>query len=274
MRTCCRPSIANTRSRASRPSISSGRNEPIAPHLDELLRPTGDELTALGVSAFREGHHADAVVIYEAVLELMADQPAQRPAEAPYPHESCGGLARAGIGQTGRKGTRGSADCKKKKSWLLILWRTAEPAINSLSASGAWATGPQPKKSAKESLAAYDGAPKAEPVDPDMRRQSEDLLAALKAGKAPPPLAAIDGQAAIEAARDRYRAREALTKIGLKQPAAPLLDQLLGPAKPTKEVFDALDRQYREQGKPAIWFLPLNEPISPHLDELLGKPSK
>jgi hypothetical protein len=38
-------------------------------------------------------------------------------------------------------------------------------------------------------------------------------------------------------------------------------------------VLDALDRQSREQVKPAVWFLPLDEPIAPHLDELLGKPS-
>jgi len=49
-----------------------------------------------------------------------------------------------------------------------------------------------------------------------------------------------------------------------------LLDQTLRPAKPTKAVFDTLDRQYREQGKPSIWFLPIKEPIAPHLDELLG----
>jgi len=55
---------------------------------------------------------------------------------------------------------------------------------------------------------------------------------------------------------------------------APHLDQLLGPAKTVKEVLDGLDRQYHEQGKPAIWFLPLDEPISAHLDELLGKKSK
>ncbi len=60
---------------------------------------------------------------------------------------------------------------------------------------------------------------------------------------------------------------------GPKEATAPLLDQILGPARPTKEVLDALDRQYREQGKPPVWFLPLNEPIAPHLDELLGKPS-
>jgi hypothetical protein len=54
----------------------------------------------------------------------------------------------------------------------------------------------------------------------------------------------------------------------------PHLDQLLGPAKTVKEVLDSLDRQYRAQGRPAVWFLPLNEPIAPHLDELLGKLSR
>ena len=130
------------------------------------------------------------------------------------------------------------------------------------------------QRSAEESLAAYDRAPKANPVDPGIRQQSEELLAAVKDGKAPPPLAAIDAPAALEAARARYRAREALTKLPLNQKAAPLLDQILGPARPTKEVFDALDRQYREQGKPAVWFLPLDQPIAPHLDELLGKSPK
>jgi hypothetical protein len=53
-----------------------------------------------------------------------------------------------------------------------------------------------------------------------------------------------------------------------------LLDQVLGPARSTQEVFDGLDRYYREQGKPAVWFLPLDQPIGPHLDELLGKPTR
>ena len=119
------------------------------------------------------------------------------------------------------------------------------------------------QRSAEASLAAYDGAPKANPVDPALRRQSEEFLAAVKAGKAPPPLAKIDAPAALEAARARYRAREALAKLPLNQKAAPLLDQVLGPARSTQEVFDALDRYYREQGKPAVWFLPLDEPIAP-----------
>jgi hypothetical protein len=45
---------------------------------------------------------------------------------------------------------------------------------------------------------------------------------------------------------------------------------MLGPAESTQQVFERLDRQYREQNKSPIWFLPLNQPIAPHLDELLG----
>jgi hypothetical protein len=95
-------------------------------------------------------------------------------------------------------------------------------------------------------------------------------LTAVKVGKAPPPLVAIVAPAALEAARARYRAREELTKLPLKERAAPLLDQILGPAHSTQEILAALDRSYREQGKPAVWFLPLEEPMAPHVDQLLG----
>ena len=65
-----------------KPAVYSlGPKEPIAPHIDGLLLPTGDGLNARGVAAFRGGAHADAVVLYEAALELMADQPAKVPAK-------------------------------------------------------------------------------------------------------------------------------------------------------------------------------------------------
>ena len=63
---------------------------------------------------------------------------------------------------------------------------------------------------------------------------------------------------------------KSMIDLPLDQPIAPQLDKMLGPANSTKEVFEELDRQYREQNKPRIWYLPLSEPISPHLDELLG----
>ena len=52
-------------------------------------------------------------------------------------------------------------------------------------------------------------------------------------------------------------------------PIVPEVERLLGPAKPVAEVLASLDRRYKEQGKPQIYFLKPNEPIAPHLDELL-----
>jgi hypothetical protein len=92
----------------------------------------------------------------------------------------------------------------------------------------------------------------------------------VKAGKAPRQLPKIDAAAALAAARARMLAREELIRLPLSKEAAPLLDRVLGPARSTQDVFDALDRSYREQKKPAVWFLPLEEPIAPHLDQLLG----
>jgi tetratricopeptide (TPR) repeat protein len=122
------------------------------------------------------------------------------------------------------------------------------------------------QRHAEESLNLYGDDEAAAPL----KKQTEQLLADLKENKPLPPLAKVDTGAALEQARARFRARADLATLPLKQSALPLLDQMLGPAKSTKEVFETLDRQYREQGKPAIWFLPLSQPIAPHLDELLG----
>jgi tetratricopeptide (TPR) repeat protein len=246
-----------------------GPNEPIAPHIDELLRPTVDGLNWLGVDAFRGGANADAVVLFEAALALVGDKPVQLPAKLRTRTNRAAAWRELGLVEQARdelskllpelsKLPTGDSSVSGRALYHLALcqWRLGERAAAQMSAEG--------------SLAAYTGAPKEKPVDPAVRQQSEELLVALKNGKAPPPLAAIDATQSFEAARSRYRACEALTKLGLNEPACPLLDQILGPAKPTKEVFDTLDRQYREQGKPSIWFLPLTEPIAPNLNQLLG----
>jgi tetratricopeptide (TPR) repeat protein len=247
--------------------------EPIAPHLDGLLRPNADGLNALGGTAFDRGAHADAIVLYEAALGLMADGPPQAPEKLIARKDRAAALRELGLVEPARDELSGllpeldklpaeEALLKGRARYHLALcqWRLGDLAAA--------------RRSAEESLAAYDGAPEKEPVDPETRRQSEELLASLKGGKAPPPLAAIDAPAALEAARARSKARAALAALPLDQKAAPLLDQVLGPARPTKEVLEALDQQYRARGKPPVWFLPLNEPIAPHLDELLGKPSE
>jgi tetratricopeptide (TPR) repeat protein len=243
--------------------------EPIALYLDELLRPNGDEWNARGVAAYLKGAYADAIVFYDAALELTADQPAKLPTRLIVRMNGATALRELGQISQARDdlakllpeldqnpATESATKGRARFHLALCQWRLGDRA-------GA-------QKLAEASLAAYEGAPKSNPVDSVIHGQSEELLAALKAGNAPPPLAAVDAPAALEAARARYRVLEALTKLPLNEKAAPLLDQVLGPARSTQAVFDALDRAYREQGKPAVWFLPLNEPMAPHLDQLLG----
>ena len=53
-------------------------------------------------------------------------------------------------------------------------------------------------------------------------------------------------------------------------PIVPDVHRLLGLAKPVANVLASLDRQYKKQGRPAVYFLRSDEPIAPHLDQLLG----
>jgi tetratricopeptide (TPR) repeat protein len=201
--------------------------EPIAPHLDELLRPSEDRLNALGLAAFRAGAHAEAIVFYEAALELMAAQPALAPGKARARMNRAAAMRELGlITQARDELVRLLAELDQASA----LDSTAKGLARYHLALCQWRLGDRAsaRRSAEASLAAYDTAPKADPVDPALRQQSEELLAAVKAGKDPPPLAAIDAPAALETARARYRARAALTKLPLNQKTAPLLDQILG----------------------------------------------
>jgi hypothetical protein len=244
-------------------------NEPIAPYLDSLLQPNADCLNVQGEIASREGDYASAVVLFEAALGLAADQATPSMAKIRTRMNLAAARRELGMVKEARdelssvlpeleqiSGADASLIVRAHYQLAVCQWRLGEQAAA--------------QHLAEESLAACATASKSKPLDPRMRQQSEELLEALKNRKAPPPLPAINAQSAIEAARARYRAREALAKLPLDQKATPLLDQMLGPARPTKEVFDELDRQYRAQGKPAIWYLPLTEPISRHLDQLLG----
>jgi tetratricopeptide (TPR) repeat protein len=245
-------------------------NEPIAPYLDELCRPNVDALNVMGVTALQGRAPARAVVDFEAALELMAGRPATAPTKLWTRMNRAAALRELGLVEEARdelvkvipeieQNPDADALMKGRARYHLALcqWRLGDRAAA--------------ERSAEKSLAAYDRAPKPSPVDPALRRQSEELLADVKNGKVPPPPAAHNPAAELEAARAAYRAGEALAKLPLDQKTAPLVGQLLGPARSTAEVFEALDRQYREQGKPAVWFLPLDQPIAPHLDELLGK---
>ncbi len=186
-----------------------GPDEPIAQHLDNLLRPNGDELTARGLAAFNEGAHADSVVLCEAALDPMADQSVK-----PFAMLRTRILRAAALRELGLA----EKACNEISALMPELER-AEPEDASWNgrvryhlALCLWRLGAQAaaQKSAEDSLAAYDSALKVGAIDPALRPQSAELLAALKDGRIPPPQPAIDAPAAIEAARARHQAREAL----------------------------------------------------------------
>lgn len=237
----------------------------MAPHLEELLRPTPDSMNAAGVRAYRRGAHAEAIVHYEEALKLLADDPEQAATTFNTRMNRAAALRELGEVERAREelrrllsglneGEEISAVSQGRAGFHLALceWRLGDREAA--------------QREAEESLKAYGEASYLGAL----KQQSKQLLADLRDNKALSPLAKVDTAAALENARVRYRARAELATLPLNQSALPLIKQMLGRAASTEEVFETLDRQYREQGKPAVWLLPLSEPIAPHLDELLG----
>jgi phage tail protein X len=246
-------------------------DQPIAPHLDELCKPSPESLNFAAVSASDNGDHAGAIVLYEESLKLLAGRPDDVATAFTTRMNRAAALRELGELEQARdelrkllaglrEGDTITALAKGRARFHLALceWR-----LNDRDAA---------EREAEESLKEYGDDEAAAP----QKKQTEQLLADLKENKPLPPLAKIVGAAtaaeALEQARSRFQARADLAKLPLNQSALPLLDKILGPARSTKEVFETLDEEYRKAGKPRVWFLPLNEPIAPHLDELLGPP--
>lgn len=248
-------------------------SEPIAAHLEAFIKPNAMFLQGQGVGAYRSGRHADAVAFYDAALGVMDEDPKQSSSKQVVVMNRAAALRELGLVERARDELeKGFPDPDKLPRENATLTGRARYHL----ALCAWQLDGRDEavKLAEASLAASTAAPAGDPTEPALRKQSEDLLADLKAGKAPPPMPKIDANAALDAAHTRYRARVEFTKLPLDQKTEPLLDQMLGPAKSTKEVLDALDDGYRKANRPAVWFLPLDRPIAPELDELLGKPTK
>ena len=64
--------------------------------------------------------------------------------------------------------------------------------------------------------------------------------------------------------------RMTLEPSAVLEPMTPQVDRLLGRALPVEEVLATLDRQYRAEGRNAVYFLRPDQPVTVHLDELLG----
>jgi hypothetical protein len=216
-------------------------DQPIAAPLDDLLRPSAAGLDALAVDAYRGSEFADAIVLTEAALPLLANQPEQLPEMLKARMNHAAALRELGsVFEARDKLLKMLPEFDKLPAAALPLKGRASYHL----ALCQWLLGEKQaaQTSAARSLAAYDAASSAVPAGSDVRRQSENLIKALKTGEAPPSVAVIDGRAAIEAARDRYLARDALMRLGLDKPAAPLLDQLLGTVKSTTESAGAIGR--------------------------------
>jgi tetratricopeptide (TPR) repeat protein len=238
---------------------------PIVPHLGKPLIYNLNYLINAGERSLRNGASDDAVVLYEEVIRLQQETPdhAQLVFSSRISHAAA--LRELGKVEPARKELRvlvaeiekDAATPAKTKGLThyelaLCEWRLGDNAAAT--------------REAEESLQALGGEGDFAAV----KTQSEQLVADLKAGKQPPSPPTFDPQAKLDSARKRLSARYALAALPLTESASPLIDQILGPAKSTQEVFDALDQQYRKAGKSEVWFLPLDKPISPYLDELLG----
>lgn len=239
--------------------------EPIVPHLGKPLIYNLDYLKNAGERSLRYGVSDDAVVLFEEVIRLQKESPDHAQLVFSSRINLAAALRELGVANSAREELRlllgeiekdaaTPAQTKGLAHYHLALceWRLGDNEVAT--------------REAEESLQALGN----EGEVADAKMQSEQLVADLKAGKLPPPPPTFDPQAKLDAARNRMRARLALASLPLTESASPLIDQILGPAKSTQEVFDALDQKYREDGKSEVWFLPLDKPISPYLDELLG----
>ncbi|MEL7500602.1 MAG: tetratricopeptide repeat protein [Planctomycetota bacterium] len=241
-------------------------DQPMSPHLVELLKPTPLSLNARGVRAYHNDAYAESIVQYDEALKISANNP--RNVSVLFRTRTNRAAALRDLGEvsqardeldlllSGLDENDASLYLLKGRAYYhraLCEWRLGDSEAAS--------------RDAEKSMQVYGDDARAATV----KQQTERLLEELRDGKPIPPLVEGDTTAALESARVRFRATENLKRLSLDQPAAPLLDKMLGPVQATEEVFAAFDRQYRDQGRPEVWFLPLDEPISLHLDELLGK---
>lgn len=244
-------------------------DEPIAPHLAALLSTTRDSLGSQGLDAYFDGFNARAVALLEAAVALNGDQDDAEQWSLTNRMNRGAALRDLGALEQARDDLKQTAADMKQDADTTpavlghchIHLALCEFLLGNSEAA---------KLATERSLDVYNAAPDDAPVPPRLVEQSRQLLADLEAGKEPPPRKEIDVEAELRRAREALAASQQLATLPLEQPIAPRLEDMLGPARSTAEVLAALDAQYRQQGKPPVWFLPPDEPISPHLDELLG----
>ena len=143
--------------------------------------------------------------------------------------------------------------------------RTAPTTPTSRSASTTWRSCSRPRIGWRRPSRSWH-APFASSRDSSDRRATNIPNLRIVCRKLPPTAHRARSWPSPRSPGGSRRRRRGRSKL---PPIVPEVERLLGPAKPVADVLTSLDRQYREQGKPGVYFLKPDEPIAPHLDELL-----
>ncbi|MDH3719171.1 MAG: tetratricopeptide repeat protein, partial [Planctomycetota bacterium] len=244
-------------------------SEPIAPHLNDLLKADSGKLAREASVAYLNGNYAAAVVLGRESSKQDFDLN-HSPVDG-YKNRSIVGVALRELGAL----TKSQQTLQRLLSELphgdqtLIVVRGFSQFQLALCE---WQLGNKDSavNAATASLESFEEASDEAGIPDALVQQMPQLLAALKGGSQPPPVPEVDVEAELSKALARFHAREKLATLPFDQPVAPLLDQMLGPGKSTQKVLADLEARYREQGKPEIYFLPLDQAMTPHLDQLLG----
>lgn len=244
-------------------------DQPIAPHLEKLLIPTRDGLAKQGIQAYFQDRNAEAVVLYDAAIELNHDQADAAEWLLINQMNRGGALRNLGALEQAREELTETASTMRQSGDTSATVLGNCLFHRALCEFRLGMTN-EAKATVAESLQVYDDAPQNSPVSEGLVEQSRKLLADLEDGKERPPRVEVDVEAELRRARERFEAAQKLATLPLDEPTDELMGQMLGPAKSVDDVLKELDEQNRKDDNPAVWFLPLDEPISPHLDELLG----
>ena len=242
-------------------------DHPVADLVATMLRPSMKSMTELAGRAKDSGNNVDAAVYSERVLAMLSDSEKMAASGSVVRLNHASALLDLGdLGESEMELRELASEMNREDSIENRLYARVHYHIaRCLFRSG---RSVEAISEAEASIAAYDD----KPASKDWKNQSLKLLQAMKT-TTPNPVdfeEKMKNLARLESARSRFDAWDQLVNLPPVQPATALLDLVLSPIPPAEQVFEELDRKYREQKKPPVWFLPLSEPISTHLDELLG----
>ena len=245
-------------------------DEPIAPHLEQLLKPDRDVLSTMGYAAYRKDADATAIALYEAAAKLNGDQQdgeqwaLQNRMNRAAALRSLGGLEQARDDLTQivsdmQQAVETPAAVLGKCYYHLAFceWRlgNTEAARNA----------------AAQSIEVYERVPKDSPVPPPILQQPRRMLTDLESGKEPPRRKDVEVEAELAKARASFAASQRLANLPLDKRVSPHMDQLLGPSKLAADTDKTIAAQIDEVLGPSKLAVEPDKTIAEQLDAVLGR---